>query len=367
MKTHRFKTHVTHSSNDYDNVWSRDRVLVAVFFLATMLLMYWCYLLARPFVPALAWALVFAVVAHPIHQWIKKRVHSARIAAAASVLLVAVMIVAPSVFVLRTILQQATATLNTVQSGKLDEKLRSIMESKSGWASLFEWIDTQANSKDLQEQIATSLGKWITKLLGGSASGVVSLLIAFFLLFYFLRDRESVIAFVRSLLPLSDRESNQVMRRVRETIFASVFGTLAVATVQGTLGGLMFWWLGLPAPLLWGVVMGLLSIIPVLGAFVIWIPAAIYLAMAGDWGKALILAVWGTVVIGLIDNLLYPILVGTRLRLHTVPVFVAIVGGLIVFGPSGLILGPVILALTDAAIEVWRCRTARGNSAVSPC
>ena len=100
----------------------------------------------------------------------------------------------------------------------------------------------------------------------------------------------------------------------------------------------MFWWLGLPAPILWGAVMGLLAIVPVLGAFVVWLPAAKFLAASGRWGKAVILLLWGTVVVGLIDNLLYPILVGKRLRLHTVPVFFAIVGGLAVFGAAGMIL-----------------------------
>jgi predicted PurR-regulated permease PerM len=198
-----------------------------------------------------------------------------------------------------------------------------------------------------------------------AVSGTLSLLVAFFFLFYFFRDREEVGTFVRSFVPLSERETNQVVARVGDTVFASIYGTLVVAAVQGTLGGLMFWWLGLPTPLLWGAVMGLLSIIPVLGAFIIWIPAALFLAAEGSWGKALVLTLWGTVVIGVIDNLLYPILVGKRMRLHTVPVFIAIVGGLAVFGASGLVLGPVILALTDAALDLWRCRMA-GAGPVRP-
>lgn len=136
-----------------------------------------------------------------------------------------------------------------------------------------------------------------------------------------------------------------------DTIHATVFGTVTVAAVQGLLGGLIFWWLGLPAPILWGAVMALLAIVPVLGAFVVWLPVAIFLAASGHWGQAVILTLWGTVVAGLIDNLLYPILVGKRLRLHTVPVFLAIVGGLAVFGAAGVILGPVILALTTPS---WR-------------
>jgi len=112
---------------------------------------------------------------------------------------------------------------------------------------------------------------------------------------------------------------------------------------------------------LWGLVMGMLAVVPVLGAFIIWIPATLLLALEGSLGKALILAVWGGVVVGGIDNLIYPILVGNRLKLHTIPAFMAIVGGLIVFGASGLILGPVTLTVTVVLLEIWRSRTPRSG------
>jgi predicted PurR-regulated permease PerM len=150
---------------------------------------------------------------------------------------------------------------------------------------------------------------------------------------------------------------DRLFSRVGDTVYATIYGTLAVAAVQGTLGGLMFWWLGLPAPLLWGLVMGVLAVVPVLGAFIVWIPAALFLALDGSWGKALILALWGGVAVGGIDNVIYPILVGNRMKLHTIPAFMAIVGGLIVFGPSGLILGPVALTVTVLLLEIWQSRT----------
>ena len=150
---------------------------------------------------------------------------------------------------------------------------------------------------------------------------------------------------------------DRLFSRVGDIVHATIYGTLAVAAVQGTLGGLMFWWLGLPAPALWGLVMGALAVVPVLGAFVVWIPATLFLALDGSWGKALILASWGGVLVGGIDNVIYPILVGNRLKLHTIPAFMAIVGGLIVFGPSGLILGPVTLTVTVLLLEIWRSRT----------
>jgi len=127
----------------------------------------------------------------------------------------------------------------------------------------------------------------------------------------------------------------------------------------------MFWWLGLGAPLLWGVIMALLSVVPVLGAFIIWIPMAAFLAIEGSWGRALILALWGMLVIGTVDNLLRPYLVGNRLKLHTILAFMAFVGGLIVFGPAGMILGPVTLTVTLVLLDVWSGRIKSGTPARS--
>ncbi len=172
------------------------------------------------------------------------------------------------------------------------------------------------------------MGTRVTRFVAGSAWALVELLLTLFVLFYLFRDRRKALGTLRSLVPLSEREADEVFTRVSDTIHATVYGTLVVAAVQGALGGLIFWWLGLPAPILWGTVMGLLAIVPVLGAFIIWVPVALFLAATGQWGKAAILIAWGGIVIALIDNLLYPILVGKRLRLHTVPVFFAIVGAL---------------------------------------
>jgi predicted PurR-regulated permease PerM len=118
----------------------------------------------------------------------------------------------------------------------------------------------------------------------------------------------------------------------------------------------MFWWLGLPAPLLWGMVMAILAVVPMLGAFIVWIPAALFLALEGSWGKALILTLWGMLIVGTIDNLLRPVLVSSRLKLHTVLAFISVVGGLMLFGAAGLILGPVALTITTVLLEFWRTR-----------
>ena len=188
---------------------------------------------------------------------------------------------------------------------------------------------------------------------------LIGVFLTFYLLFFFLRDRQAALGMLRVLLPFSDEEMDHVFQRVGDTIDATVYGMLAVSAAQGLLGGLMFWWLGLSAPMLWGVVMALMALIPVVGAFVVWIPAAIYLALEGHWDKALILTLWGVIVVGTIDNLLRPILVGERLQIHTVLAFLSMAGGLILFGPAGLILGPVVLAVTTVLLEIQRDRGMR--------
>jgi predicted PurR-regulated permease PerM len=216
------------------------------------------------------------------------------------------------------------------------------------------------NQVDLTGTI-NSIATWLTgaagSILKGSLVQLVGVLLTFYLLFFFLRDRRAALQFLRKLSPLSHAEMDRMFTRVSDTIYATIYGTLAVGAVQGFLGGLMFWWLGLPAPLLWGVVMAVLSVVPVLGAFVVWIPAALFLCAEGSWVKGVGLRGWGAGVVGTVDNLLRPVLVGKRLKLHTLLMFISLVGGLLVFGAAGIVLGPVILTMTIVLLEVWRARS----------
>ncbi len=343
--------------------WTREHALVVVLVAATALLLFLCWQIVQPFLSPIAWALALAVVAHPLHGWIASRIDKPGLAAGLAVLAVSVIVVAPVIFVGNSIVREAAAGVTALQSGLEDGKWRDAVARSPLLGGAFSAIEQQANLSSQLQGMATEVGKRVSQVVVGSAWALVELLLTLFVLFYLFRDRREALATLRSLVPLSTREADKIFTRVTDTIHATVFGTLVVAAIQGTLGGLMFWWLGLPAPILWGAVMALLAIVPVLGAFVIWVPAAAFLAANGQWGKAAILAAWGGIVVAMIDNLLYPVLVGKKLRLHTVPVFFAVVGGLAVFGAVGLILGPVILALTDAILEIWRRRTDHGRPA----
>jgi predicted PurR-regulated permease PerM len=261
--------------------------------------------------------------------------------------------VVPASFVGQRLVVQASKSAELVETKVNSGEWRRAIARQPRLAPIADEIerefDLPGTAKSLTSWLSTTAGAIVT----GSVFQVISFVLIFYLLFFFLRDRTLALQAIRSISPLSDREMTRLYRRVSDTIHATVYGTLAVSTVQGVLGGLMFWWLGLPGALLWGVVMALLAVVPVLGAFVVWIPAALFLAMEGSWGKALVLTLWGILVVGTIDNILRPVLVGNRLKLHTVLAFISVVGGLMWFGPSGLILGPVVLTITCVLLEIW--------------
>lgn len=339
---------------------TRRRTSALSLMAATLLVFYLCWKIAQPFVPALAWALALAILGTGLHRWLLRRLHHRGASAGLATAVLIFFIAAPVIALSPVLAGKAREGWDSMQSTPVKERVHKALK---GSASLAPMADVVAQHVPSTDELAKQIAPRLSRLAAGSVWAGMELLVAFFALFYLLRDREQALAFARSLLPLSRDETDRLFRRVSEVVRASVLGTLLVAAVQGLLGGLMFWWLGLPAPLLWGVVMFLLSILPLLGAAIVWLPAAIFLAMEGHWDKALILSIWGSVVIALIDNLLYPLFVGSRLRLHTLLVFIAILGGLLLFGTVGLILGPMVLAVALAILDIWRERTAHGKSA----
>ena len=332
---------------------SRSHVNTLVLMAVTVAGIYFCYRLSAPFLPALAWALALAVLFAPLHRWLEHRLKQKTLAATVCVVMIAVIVAVPATFAAERIIAEAARGAETIQTMVESGQWRRAFDAHPRIAPIGHWIERQF---DLPGMVKPAIS-WLTtsgaSLVRGSVLQLIGIVLTFYMLFYFLRDRRAALDAVRSLSPLSEADMDRLFANVSDTVHATLYGTLAVAIVQGMLGGLMFWWLGLPAPLLWGLVMGLLAVVPVLGAFVIWIPATILLVLEGSGGKALLLVLWGSIVVGGIDNLLYPILVGKRLKMHTLLAFISIVGGLIVFGPSGLILGPVIVTVTRLLLQIW--------------
>lgn len=312
-----------------------------------------CFLIALPFLGALTWALTLAILFAPFHARVECRIKHRNTAALLSTVMIAVVVVVPAVFVAERLIAEAAVGIGSLQTRVESGELQDLLVSHPSIAPLGVWINQQFDLPSMMASMATWISNIGATFVRGSLLQVAEVFITFYLLFYFLRDRLAAVRMVKAWLPLAPKDKDLLLRRLVDTVHATIYGTLAVATIQGTLGGLMFWVLGLPTPLLWGLVMGLLSIVPVLGAFVVWIPAALLLLLDGSWTRALILSVWGGVVVGGIDNLLRPTFVGNRLRLHTLAAFISMIGGLLLFGAPGFILGPLSATMTMLLVEFW--------------
>jgi len=204
------------------------------------------------------------------------------------------------------------------------------------------------------EQISRYLFSWGAQIFSNFIAFVADAVIAFFTLFFFFREGGEAKERVAVVLPLSRVQVERLFTGISNSIVANVYGVLAVGASQGILAGLGFWVLGLPSPVLWGMVTALFSLVPIIGSAAVWGPAAIVLAVGGHWVKALILLGWGAGVVSQADNVVRPYVISERANLNTLAVFFALLGGVKAFGLIGLFVGPVALSFTLVVLEMLR-------------
>jgi predicted PurR-regulated permease PerM len=268
-------------------------------------------------------------------------------------------ILATGLFVTYQIASETVSAAGRVKDGAAGGGIREEVASVPVLGRALAWmervgLDVGAEARGLVE---SNLGQ-TSSLAQGSVMAAIQFLLAMFILYYLFRDRDTFLGEVRDLLPLSRGESDFLMARAADSVHATLYATVVTSVIDATAFGVAFWAIGLPAPVLWSVIMLILSLLPVLGAGMVWVPATIYLAMTGRWVGVAVLIGLGVVTATFVDNILYARLAGGRMRLHNVPVLVSFLGGLAVFGMSGMILGPAILAVTEALLEVWKRRMA---------
>jgi len=351
------------SANGEQFFFTRERVLTFVLAVATLIALYICYKIAQPFIPPIAFALALAVATQRPFNWIHRKFPNDTIAAAVAVMLVALLIVGPAISLGIYLVQTAADSVTQLQSDAGVANWRITLEQQPYIGELFRWIESRLELEEQFRRIGEALASQAGTFLRQSMHVLTQLVIMLFVLFFLYRDREQAYHGLRQLVPLSAEEADRLFSRVASTIMATVNGSMIVALVQATLAGTIYFILSVPGAALWAAVTFITALIPVFGTFMVWGPIALYLALSGSPIKALVLVGWGMLAIGTIDNVLYPYLVGDRLRLHTVPTFFAILGGITLFGASGLILGPLVLAITIALLDVWWQRTSYGRAA----
>jgi predicted PurR-regulated permease PerM len=347
--------------------WLNSKQILTIILIAsTALAFYLCYIIALPFLASLIWALALAVLMFPVYRRVKDFINNENLAAGLMTFLVAAVVVTPLILVTRQVTREIWRNVEYVREEIEKGEWRAQIEQNQYAARVVRFIEEEMDLRSALEQTANNIPGYVSSFLSGSIWILFQLLITFFALFFFFRDHVSFLRGVRRLIPLSSSETDAIFKRINDTLYAAVFGEILIALIQGVLGGLMFWILGLPAPFLWGFVIGLFGFLPVIGAWMIWTPAAVYLMIQGDWIRGIVLIAWGILALSVFTTVLYPILVGDRLRLHTLVVFIAIIGGIMAFGTVGIILGPLVLAITISLINIWKERMGSDKIADDP-
>jgi predicted PurR-regulated permease PerM len=313
-----------------------------------------------PFYGAILWGAIIALLFTPLYRWLLPRLNGrSNLAAAITLLAVLLIVVLPLVLITATLAREAVLFYQRLQSGELSPTLylQGVFDGLPGWLAALLDRAGLGDFATLQRRLAAALAQG-SQFIAGQALGiglntfdfVVSLFITLYLAYFLIRDGDDVVRAVRRAIPLAAEHKQELLDKFTTVIRATVKGNLLVAAIQGALGGLAFWYLGVNGALLWAVVMAFLSLLPAIGAALVWLPVAIYFLLTGALWQSLALTAYGMLVIGLIDNLLRPILVGKDTRMPDYVVLITTLGGMAVLGVNGFVVGPTIAAMF---IAVW--------------
>jgi predicted PurR-regulated permease PerM len=316
-----------------------------------------------PFYGAILWATVLAIVFAPLYRRLSISMGQHRnFAALASMLIIVTLVILPLTLTAASLLQEATNLYQTIEAGQTDfgQAIKQVIDALPTWATdildrlgLTDLSAIQSRFSAALVQGSKAIAAQALSVGKGTANFIISLFIMLYLLFFFLRDGTALSRSIKDAIPLPAEQKRELFTKFTVVTRAMFKGTLLVAIVQGALGGFIFWVLGIHAPVLWGVVMGLFSLLPAVGAAAVWLPVAIYFLATGAIWEGVVLIAFGAFVIGLVDNLLRPFLVGKDTELPDFVVLISTLGGIAIFGLNGFVIGPTIAAMFIAVWDIF--------------
>ena len=317
-------------------------------------------LMLRPFLVTILMAAVFSGLVYPLYAQLRRGVGGqSMVASAFTLLLLLVLVVAPLVGMIGIVVNQAIRVTTSVRP-----VVQRFVDEPTYLGQQLERIPYLDRFQPYREQILTSageavgaVGNFIIGWLGDTTRGTLTFILHFFLLlytmFFLLIDGPRMLAAILRYLPLREGEKEQMKDRFLSVTRATIKGTIAIGIIQGSMSGLAFWIAGIPDALFWTVVMIVLSIIPVIGAALVWVPACIILAATGEMLTAVLLAAFCSLIVGSVDNVLRPRLIGRDTKMHDILILFSTLGGLVTFGPVGFIVGPVLAGLFVTSWEIF--------------
>ena len=326
-----------------------ERVFLAMLIIVTLAFGF----VLEPFWGCIFWACAITVIFYPVHIKIKRRIgNKPNRAALLTLLLCVLMVILPVLAIGAAFIQEGISFYDKIEKGEINpdgfiEAIRQAFPVVTEFLGRF-GIQTDGLREKLSSgavEASRLLAKEALSIGQNTFGFILSLCLMLYLTFFLLREGPRLVELMIKALPLGDRRERILFAKFAEVTRATVKGNLVVAVVQGALGGLIFWLLGLPAPILWGVVMAFLSLLPAVGAALVWLPVSLYWYATGDWVIATILVAYGALVIGLADNILRPLLVGRDTKLPDYLVLFSTLGGITLMGINGFVLGPMVAAL----------------------
>lgn len=353
---------------------TRQQLFAVFFFAAFLFLLFQLYALFSAFLVPLIWTVILVLTFYPLYTLLLARLHGRRTLASLLMTLFVVLLVAVPVFFLSSVLAREVVEFyqrvrGAAESGALQQFLSSWRETFLGrlweqWGPRIEAFDIDL--PELAQRGASTVSQFIV----GQATNVArnafvflfDFLIISFSLFFLFRDGEESYQTVRDLIPMEPEHKEAVFHRLYETVSAVVQGMAATAVAQGVLAGLGFWAVGMPFSFFLACASAFFSLLPLGGAAAVWIPCVIYLGVTGAWVRAVILLVYGTVIVSGVDNVLKPMIIGGRTKLPTLLLFFGILGGLQAYGFLGIFLGPVVLATIMAFVNIYKEEYAQGTA-----
>ena len=335
----------------------------------TVLGLYLSYLLLRPYAAPIILGVILAIIFHPLHEKLHRVVPNPSASAIFSTLITLIATVLPLVLLAIAMSRELTdlyrtLTVKSAAEGGIAQLFLRYAETAADWIRQhfgLPSIDLRGIALRNLEQASAAIVQFGAGAIANIFKLVVDGAITFLLLFFLFRDGKLALRRVTSALPMSEQRAAELLRRINATVSANFYGGLAVAAAQGTLAGLAFYVLGLQSAVLWGFATAVASLLPLVGSATVWGPLSLVLLLSGHWLKAVLLFAWGAGIVGLVDNLVRPMILRTGMQLHTVYIFFALLGGLKAFGMLGLFVGPVILSVTIAMIGMLRDEIARLN------
>jgi len=339
------------------NQISFTKIRSVIFLLMIVVLLAGLFFLVRPFFSAIFWAAIIAILVYPLHKKLTKYIDAPSVSAIISLIMVIVLIFIPLTLLAFLLVQQSVVLYNSFST-------ENIITNVQGVTSWFEKTPLGPYIIEVSQQwttyaataaksVSLFLFQNIRSITQNSVSFVFTVFIMFYTLYFFFKDGEKMVERISYLSPIGEKYEKMLYEKFRTTAISTIKTTFVIGGIQGALGAVLFFAVGIEGAFIWGVIMAALSIIPALGSFIIWLPAAIIMFALGNIWQGILILIIGIFVISIIDNLLRPVLVGKGTEMHPLIVLFSTLGGLFIFGISGFVIGPIIAAMFFAAISIY--------------